>query len=119
MEFKFDATQEYQLQAIDATVGLFEGQPYVRSQLVGPKGASFQVIANRLDLKDAAILANLNRIQKEQEIAPDADLQPIEATVDTVAGSDVVRFPNFSIEMETGTGKTYVDLRRVRGAPPN
>lgn len=111
MEFKFDATQEYQLQAIDATVGLFEGQPYVRSQLVGPKGASFQVIANRLDLNDAAILANLNRIQKEQEIAPDADLQPIEATVDTVVGSDVVRFPNFSIEMETGTGKTYVYLR--------
>jgi len=111
MEFKFDATQDYQLDAIAAAGGLFEGQPNVPSQLVVPKGASFQAIANRLELDEGAILANLNKVQKERGIEPDAKLETIESEIDTVSGLKSARFPNFSVEMETGTGKTYVYLR--------
>lgn len=111
MEFKFDSAQEYQLQAIAAACGLLEGQPLVRSQLVAPKGASFQVIANRLDLDDNAVLANLRKVQAERGIKPDAKLEAIEADIETVGGLRQARFGNFSIEMETGTGKTYVYLR--------
>src|SRR5580704_10156826 len=111
MEFKFDATQEYQLDAIAAACELFEGQPNIPSQLVVPKGASFQAIANRLELDEGAILANLNKVQKDRDIALDSKLETIESEIETVSGLKQARFPNFSVEMETGTGKTYVYLR--------
>jgi type III restriction enzyme len=113
MEFKFEPSQEYQLDAIAAAVGILEGQPLTRSQLVAPKGASFQVIPNRLELPEEILLENLRKVQAQQRIAPDAALQCIEAEIDGVGGAENVRFPNFSIEMETGTGKTYVYLRTV------
>ncbi len=34
MEFRFDASQDYQLKAIAAVTGLFDGQPYIRNELV-------------------------------------------------------------------------------------
>ena len=111
MEFKFDATQEYQLDAIAAACRLFEGQPNIPSQLVVPKGASFQAIANRLELDHGAILGNLHKVQDERGIRPDAKLQTIESEIETVSGLKQAEFSNFSIEMETGTGKTYVYLR--------
>jgi len=111
MEFKFDPGQEHQIEAIAAACGLLEGQPYVRSQLVAPKGASFQAVANRLDIEEGAILANLIKVQSTRGIKPDAKLETIEAEIETVSGAKQARFPNFSIEMETGTGKTYVYLR--------
>ena len=111
MEFKFDATQEYQLDAIAAACGLLERQPYAPSQLVAPKGASFQVVANRLDLDEGALLANLNAVQAAHGIKPDGALELIEAEIETVSGNKQACFANFSVEMETGTGKTYVYLR--------
>jgi type III restriction enzyme len=111
MEFKFEGSQEYQLAAIEAVAALFEGQGYVRSQLMIPKGASFQVIPNRLDLADDMILANLAKVQGERALLVDGALQTLAAEIEMLAGKAEVRFPNFSIEMETGTGKTYVYLR--------
>jgi type III restriction enzyme len=110
MEFKFDPAQEYQLDAIAAACGLFEGQAYVPSQLVVPKGASFQAVANRLDLDEMAILANLNTVQATS-LTSDSKLETIEEEIETVSGAKQARFANFSVEMETGTGKTYVYLR--------
>jgi type III restriction enzyme len=113
MDFKFDASQEYQLDAIGAAVGLFEGQPNMRSQLITARGAWFQVIPNRLQLSEHAIVANLRAVQMRQGLEPDTGLQCIEAMIETAAASETARFANFSIEMETGTGKTYVYLRTV------
>src|SRR5215471_14260902 len=101
MEFKFDASQEYQLDAIAAAVGLFEGQPHMASRLVTSRGAWFQVIPNRLELSEDEIVANLQAIQTRQGLEPHAGLACIEATIETVAGSETMRFPNFSVEMET------------------
>ena len=111
MEFRFDPAQEHQVKAIDATVGLLEGQAFIRSQLVVPRGASFQAIPNRLDLTEADLLGNLHRVQAQCGIEPDPGLAVIQAAIDTVTGSRATRFANFSLEMETGTGKTYVYLR--------
>jgi len=111
MEFKFESSEEYQIAAINAAIALFEGQSFVRSQLVIPKGATFQVIANRLDLNEELIVANLVKVQGDQGLPVDGGLQAITAEIDTLAGKAEARFPNFSVEMETGTGKTYVYLR--------
>ena len=96
MEFKFEANQDFQLKAIEAITGLFEGQPYIEAGLSA-------VIGNRLDLDDETLLKNLRDVQEINGITPDAELL-------TVKQSNLPYY-NFSVEMETGTGKTYVYLR--------
>lgn len=110
MQFKFDANQEFQLQAIESVVELLEGQPHSEPQMVFAFG--FAASPNRLDLSETVLLANLQKVQARNEISPaDEKLIAIENTIETVEGKQEVRFCNFSIEMETGTGKTYVYLR--------
>lgn len=99
MEFKFDANQDFQLKAIEAITGLFEGQPYIEAGLSS-------VIGNRLDLDDDALLKNLRDVQEINGISPDAELLTSQPK-----GEDSRRYYNFSVEMETGAGKTYVYLR--------
>lgn len=111
MKFRFDATQEYQLSAIEAACGLLEGQPHVRSALVIPDGAFFSAITNRLDLSRDDLLKNLQVVQSEAGLDKDGALKVIAGEIETVAGPRKARFLNFSVEMETGTGKTYVYLR--------
>ena len=111
MQFKFDPNQDYQIRAIEAVANLLEGQPRVEVDLTFARGAGFAAVANRLDLDDEVLLKNLHIVQEQSGIPPDGALACIEETVETAAGSQDVRFPNFSVEMETGTGKTYVYLR--------
>lgn len=111
MEFRFDPAQEYQLDAIAAAADLLEGQAYLPSELVIPERGSFAVVANRLDLSDEDLVRNLRAVQEKRSLNPDAKLAFIEEQIEGLNGSELVRFPNFSVEMETGTGKTYVYLR--------
>lgn len=112
MKFKFDANQEFQLQAIEAITRLFEGQPRAPAHLTFA-WEGLAVVANRLDLDERAILENLQAVQKQSGLPTDNTLQCIVARIDTPVGLKSVRFPNFSVEMETGTGKTYVYLRTM------
>ena len=112
VEFIFDANQDFQLQAIEAVTSLFAGQPRIETDLHFTLGhSSFAAVANRLDLSEAKLLDNLHSIQQQNGIAPDAELICVEELVETATGHKDVRFYNFSVEMETGTGKTYVYLR--------
>jgi len=111
MRFRFDANQEYQLQAIAAVVDLFEGQPRVELDLTALALGPVPAVANRLDLDEAALLRNVQKVQSEQGLSADAEPQVIAEKIRTAQGSETARFPNFSVEMETGTGKTYVYLR--------
>ena len=52
-------------------------------------------------------------MQGNDALAPDTALATIDQTVELHEGQETVRFPNFSVEMETGTGKTYVYLRTI------
>ncbi|MCK6600349.1 MAG: DEAD/DEAH box helicase family protein [Bacteroidetes bacterium] len=112
MKLKFDSTQPYQLQAISALVDLFDGQPLnqgdfaieINSQEADGQGSIFQSelgIANHLVPDQDAIYRNLVSIQERN------DLDPVRQE-DFVANG-----MNFSVEMETGTGKTYVYLRTI------
>lgn len=112
MEFKFDAEQEYQIQAVDAVTGLLEGQPRNEIDLTFAL-SGFAAVPNRLDLSEETLLRNLQTVQAENGIAPDTALQTIEERITTAEGEISIRFPNFSIEMETGTGKTYVYIRTI------
>lgn len=109
MKFQFDHNQDFQLEAIKAVTDIFKDQPLAKSDfqltLSGGQGVglfSSQVqtekgFGNNLVIDDDAVFNNVKDIQKEHHI--------------------ISQYPpdfkgkNFSIEMETGTGKTYVYLR--------
>jgi type III restriction enzyme len=106
MKLHFEPNLDYQLQAIEAVCGLFHGQETCRTEFtVTRDAASGQMsllendlgIGNRLTLLDDELLANLHVIQLRHGLAPSPSL----------ASGD------FTVEMETGTGKTYVYLRTI------
>lgn len=114
MRLQFDSDQEHQREAVQAIVDLLEGQPYVPAELtttVDHTGALFATVSNRIDLTAVAQLKNLIRVQERHQLDKDDSLRLISDQVETLAGTTQVAFPNFSIEMETGTGKTYVYIR--------
>ncbi len=100
MKLHFDPHQSFQLDAINAVTGIFEGQPLNQGSFDTLFGdALFQDagVGNRLVLDEDQILENVQTVQKANDL--------------TV--SDVLYGMNFSVEMETGTGKTYVYLRTI------
>ncbi|RWB39715.1 MAG: restriction endonuclease subunit R [Mesorhizobium sp.] len=104
MKLKFDPSLQYQQDAVSAVVGAFEGQPFVQTGAMAMQalqiGGLFQTelgLGNRLIIGDDEILKNIQASQEANEIEKIAAL----------AGRE------FSVEMETGTGKTYVYLRTI------
>ena len=103
MKLKFDPELAYQIDAVEAVADLFDGQPIGQSSFeisdTMPYGAVLTAygVGNNLTLTDEQLLANTNAIQERNDIE----------NVKSLQGRD------FSIEMETGTGKTYVYLRSI------
>ncbi|MBV6343735.1 DEAD/DEAH box helicase family protein, partial [Candidatus Magnetobacterium casense] len=107
MKIKFDSGLDYQLEAIKSVTDLFEGLTQqdsgFQTDLGRPDMFNELGIGNTMTLSPQQLLANLYTVQKRNNVAPSRSL--IE--------SETYAFPNFSIEMETGTGKTYVYLRTI------
>lgn len=123
MKLHFEPDLDYQQAAIEAVADLFRGQEINRTEFtvtrrpmaerasqagldlsafLGTQGELGLVeselgIGNRLALLDDEILANLDDIQLRNGLSPSAAL---------TSG-------DFTVEMETGTGKTYVYLRTI------
>lgn len=104
MKLKFDPSLEYQGHAINAVVDVFDGQPIAQSsfeisQTTGGLGLvqTELAVGNAVTLEAEKILENVRTVQEQHDIEMVPELQ----------GMD------FSIEMETGTGKTYVYLRTI------
>ena len=110
MEFKFEPDQDFQIQAIESVTKLFDGQHFVGAQIDFTK-RELPSIPNTLEIDNDAILENLNQVQEDNELSVDKTLEFIEETVPLFSEEKEICFPNFSVEMETGTGKTYVYLR--------
>lgn len=108
MKLHFEPDLDYQHDAIEAVCDLLRGQEICRTEftvsLAAPNGQlTLGVdqddlgVGNRLSLSDAALLANLREIQLRNGLAPAESLDS----------------GDFTVEMETGTGKTYVYLRTI------
>ncbi|MBO6042969.1 MAG: DEAD/DEAH box helicase family protein [Acetobacter sp.] len=111
MHFQFDANQPHQIRALESVISVFEGQdlnkttfsmPSLRCTLGGleehwTSGTSDLGIGNRLRLCEEELLANVQKIQSKNALKPSRTLPT----------------RDFTLEMETGTGKTYVYLRSL------
>jgi len=94
LKLKFDSKLDYQIDAINYVVDLFKGQT---KQI---QSSNFSIVPNVLELPKEKILENLQDIQSKNGIA--------------LSNADDLNEPyNFTVEMETGTGKTYVYLRTI------
>ena len=110
MKLKFDSNLQYQQEAIASVTDLF-------AELAG-QGAGLTHEFNKNDANlwselgigniaipsDAKLLEKLHSVQVRNQI-------PKSRALREEAGA--YEFPNFSVEMETGTGKTYVYLRTI------
>lgn len=114
MKLEFDPNLEYQLTAIDSTIAILQGQQRINTDLRFTKTQTpFAVVPNKLTLSEEELLRNLNQVQKDNKISPDTELVKITENINGPTGQVKVSYPNFSIEMETGTGKTYVYFRTI------
>jgi type III restriction enzyme len=108
MKLHFEPNLDYQHTAIESACDLFRGQETCRTEFTVTRDATAAQyafafrendlgIGNRLHLLDDEILANVAKIQTRNGLQPSSSL----------ASRD------FTVEMETGTGKTYVYLRTI------
>ncbi len=102
MKLHFDPNQQFQHDAINSIVDIFEGQPLNQGDFsfsITTESYMFQDggVGNRLSITEEQILRNVQEIQKKNGISVSGKLDGM----------------NFSVEMETGTGKTYVYLRTI------
>lgn len=108
MKLHFEPDLDYQMQAIEAVCGLFRGQEVCRTEFtvtMRPDETQMSLgvaqsdlgVGNRLTLLDDELRKNLADIQLRGGLPPSGSL---------ISG-------DFTVEMETGTGKTYVYLRSI------
>lgn len=109
MKLHFEPDLDYQKRAIESVADLFRGQEINRTEFTVTRQSAGGIqgelglveselgIGNRLTLLDDEIVANLKDIQLRNGLAPSTSL---------TSG-------DFTVEMETGTGKTYVYLRTI------
>jgi type III restriction enzyme len=96
--------QQYQTEAVDAAADCFAGQPRFQPR---PRGEAGGEAGNaEIALSPAQLLANIQAVQRERglPVSPALAQSPAASTPDT---------PNLDIEMETGTGKTYVYIKTI------
>lgn len=104
MKLHFDSNQDYQLHAIQSVVDVFEGQPLSTGEYefsLGGAQTSLQFseygVGNAIRLTEQEILENVRKIQQRNGLRESEQLDGM----------------HFTVEMETGTGKTYVYLRTI------
>jgi type III restriction enzyme len=118
--FRFDPNLEHQASAVSAVCDLFDGLVSLRPDF------SFEdaIIPNLPPgeiIDDGLLLSNLRAVQKRERARdPRASLNagleldeglPLE--IEGLDNTSTVSFPSFTIEMETGTGKTYAYFRTL------
>ncbi|HCY37611.1 MAG: restriction endonuclease subunit R [Candidatus Margulisiibacteriota bacterium] len=101
--FQFDDKLDYQLKAVNSIVELFRGLPKIPTTSIYKnirkkyKWTAGDPVRN-LDITEGSkLLENLRSVQLTNNLFADSEIQN----------------NNFTIEMETGTGKTYVYLRTI------
>jgi type III restriction enzyme len=117
MLLQFSSELPHQKDAVNTVVELFNGQPnsagsgILELAVVGPSGLALteKGLSNSFTITEGKLLTNCREIQKKNGLPESETLEYLRLDDGDTVGS----FPNFTVEMETGTGKTYVYLRTI------
>ena len=111
LQFK---VQQYQTEAVDAVVDVFSGQPYVDGvkYRIDPGKDRALTLLDDAGLRNAEValtppqlLTNVHGVQRARGLELSKDLKdPVKKSAAPI---------NLDIEMETGTGKTYVYIKTI------
>lgn len=121
-EFKFNADQPHQKAAINNVVELFDGFQRLDTEAVILADEIFPNLPEGASLDEEWLAENLQAVQlghnlqfpdaavpvRGLEMGSEADGMMLEGV-----SNDSHRAPHFTVEMETGTGKTYVYYRTM------
>lgn len=115
MKFKF-TKEKYQLDAIQSVIDIFEGQPISNHEVdlsynstMSSLSFSEKGIGNNLVISKEQVLVNIQKVQERNKLTVSEKLEPTLSSDSKKVYTEL----NFSIEMETGTGKTYTFLRTI------
>ncbi len=112
LQFKFNDDLDFQKAGIQSVTDVFKGLPRFDSAFSLGDGTVPNLPAEEA-LSEYWLLGNVQSVQESSGIEPVTDLAVDDTTVLEGAGYENWRYPSFTIEMETGTGKTYVYLRTI------
>lgn len=116
--------QKFQEDATNAICDVFSGQPNQTRKFLVDQGESSNMTASLLErtgwanpeihLREQDMLKNLRDVQKANGIIPNSKLETLTSKVEWDDGrkQNVTR-PVFTVEMETGTGKTYTYIKTM------
>ena len=124
IKLQFDPNQRHQHEAVDAVISLFNGQTrrgISFSPIRGGSGLGIwagsgidRAAGNNPFLFGGELKENLRKVQEKYEVEVSdtaAEIEGWDLFDEPLNESRLV--PHFTIEMETGTGKTYVYLRTI------
>ena len=111
--------QAFQTNAVNAVVSVFDGQPLAKSEFaLAGQSASVEYaadgsIGNALTLSDEQILSNVQAVQAKNGVAVSAELVASKSDGNVDGEKETFCPLNFTLEMETGTGKTYTFIKTM------
>lgn len=112
IKFQFDPDQTFQLDAINAVTDLFEGMQSYRPEFTLGDEIKPNLPADEI-LFESELRENLSAVQEQNSLPTTFELEKESGLILDGIGIDSHDFPHFTVEMETGTGKTYVYLRTI------
>lgn len=118
--------QKFQEDATNAICNVFSGQPNETRKFLLDQGLSSSAAQSlfsdtqtgwanpQIHLREEDILKNLREVQKTNKILPSNKIETLTSKVEWDDGrKQTVVKPVFTIEMETGTGKTYTYIKTM------
>lgn len=107
MQFKFNVF-DYQTQAVECVADVFIGQLFYRPQEFNPNANELDVLGNSfcnhdIELNSEQLLQNIHKVQLSRHIPLSSNL-----VLSNNLGASML-----DVEMERGTGKTYVYIKTI------
>ncbi|MBE0662567.1 MAG: DEAD/DEAH box helicase family protein [Bacteroidales bacterium] len=116
LKLKFESDQQHQVRAIESAIKLFRDYPE-RDTEFQMAGETVSNLDKYEELDETWLYDNLIEVQRENNLVENMFLNYDDGL--QITGTESWRYPYYTCEMETGTGKTYVYLRTIHELKKN